>query len=399
MHLLAGDGAPGVLHGLTHLSFAGMVVAAFAVANRLSGPVAGAVAGLVLALSSPIQENTVTAFQDVTTGALVLLAMLFELRRPRHGVAALTTLAFAGLLRPEAWGLAAAYWLYLAVFSESWARRAALAALAAAGPLLWMLTDLVLTGEPFLSFTRTREGAEAAQRTTGLAEGPRQLWTNLRATLGGLVLLAAALAGLAAAATLRRAHPLADRRLLLPTAAAILLGFAFLALAGGELSLLERYVIPLAGVLAVLAGHGAGGWLRFASAPRLPWAVFGAVVVVALLATAPREIDQTQRSLSFSRERQDLVEALDEVRVPEACRTVSVSGYRYRPMLAHQIDRLAGDLPLVDEPRADRVPGAWVLPVSQAALTNFGPHVSAEVPAGFREAQRTRDWLLLTSRC
>ena len=53
----------------------------------------------------------------------------------------LVLLAIAGLLRPEAWLFAAAYWLWIAPPLD-WATRLRMAALAAVAPVLWLASDL-----------------------------------------------------------------------------------------------------------------------------------------------------------------------------------------------------------------------------------------------------------------
>ena len=52
------------------------------------------------------------AYVDVPFLAIVLWAAAVEARSPRRGRAVMGLLAVAGLLRPEAWVLAGAYWLW-----------------------------------------------------------------------------------------------------------------------------------------------------------------------------------------------------------------------------------------------------------------------------------------------
>jgi hypothetical protein len=94
---------------------------------------------------------------------LVLGALLVVSRRPRAGAPVLALLALAGLLRPEAWAFSGLYWLYAIGWAPAFVRRrrgsggpapvaadprrsrreiALLALLAAAGPLVWVLSDL-----------------------------------------------------------------------------------------------------------------------------------------------------------------------------------------------------------------------------------------------------------------
>ena len=67
---------------------------------------------------------------------LVLGAAVLELGRPRRGWPVLALLGLAGLLRPEAWLLAVAYWLWL-VPGTPRPSLVRYALLVAAAPVLW----------------------------------------------------------------------------------------------------------------------------------------------------------------------------------------------------------------------------------------------------------------------
>src|SRR5207244_4743305 len=130
----------------------------------------------------------------------------------RRGAAVLVLLDLAGLLRPEAWLLAGAYWLWLAPALDGRARLR-LAALAAAAPVLWALSDLVVTGDPFFSVNGTTGLASELGRQTGLGALPDVLPHRLGEILR-LPELVAAVLGLAAGLVWMR------RRTLLPVAVA-----------------------------------------------------------------------------------------------------------------------------------------------------------------------------------
>ena len=83
----------------------------------------------------------------------------------------LITLALAGMLRPEAWVLAGLYWLWLFP-RATWRQRILYAALAAIGPLVWTLTDLIVTGDPLFSLLYTSTSAEDLGRQRTLSELP-----------------------------------------------------------------------------------------------------------------------------------------------------------------------------------------------------------------------------------
>ena len=149
-----------------------------------------------------------------------------ELERPRRSPAlVLGLLALAGLLRPEAWLLSLAYLAFRAGDSRTARPRRfepRLVALALAAPVLWGLTDLVVTGDPLWSVTHTRDGTEILGRDTGLGAALELVPRHINFLVGPFVLAAAVLGAI----TLGR------RALwVLAPAALICAGFLFLAAA------------------------------------------------------------------------------------------------------------------------------------------------------------------------
>ena len=118
----------------------------------------------------PILSYGVRAYVDIPYLLLVLGALLVESRRRRAGAPVLVLLALAGLLRPEAWAFSGLYWLYLLPGRDAPAGLARLTLLAAAAPLVWLLSDLAITGDPLWSLTNTRHTAETLDRVTGIAQ-------------------------------------------------------------------------------------------------------------------------------------------------------------------------------------------------------------------------------------
>ena len=110
---------------------AGLVALAwgsFRVGEACFGLWPGLAAAAFVASSFAFLLYAARAYVDVPFLALVLWAAALEARAPRRGVPVMAVLAVAGLLRPEAWVLAGAYWLWC-----GW-RRIDLLALAAAAP-------------------------------------------------------------------------------------------------------------------------------------------------------------------------------------------------------------------------------------------------------------------------
>jgi hypothetical protein len=167
------------------------------------GRAAGALAGLIFITRVPVLEYGVRAYVDLPYLLLVLSALLVEAgAQQRRGGAAgwpvLSLLALAGLLRPEAWAFSGLYWLYLIGLTPSWARRSlrerspqrreladptlgtsrgliTLTLLAAAAPLVWIVSDLAITGQPLWSLTNTRHTASTLGRETGIAKVPEYI--------------------------------------------------------------------------------------------------------------------------------------------------------------------------------------------------------------------------------
>ena len=83
----------------------------------------GAVAAAILLTRAPFLSNGLRAYIDLPYIALCLAALTVEAKRPRAGWPVLALLVPAGLLRPEAWLFAGAYWLYLALDSRSMGRK------------------------------------------------------------------------------------------------------------------------------------------------------------------------------------------------------------------------------------------------------------------------------------
>ena len=143
----------------------------------------------------------VRAYVDVPYMLLVLSALLVETRKPRAGAPVLVLLGLAGLLRPEAWAFSGIYWVVLVVYSarstpeRSRRQLAQLALLAAAAPLIWVLSDLLVTGNAMWSLTNTKHTAEILGRETGIANVPEYIPRRIGEILRPVLLLGAALGG------------------------------------------------------------------------------------------------------------------------------------------------------------------------------------------------------------
>ena len=359
------------------LGIAGVLL--FHVGSAWFGPVAGVAAAVLFLTREPVLSFGLRAYADVPYVCLVLGALLYETRRPRAGAPVLVLLAFAGLLRPEAWLFSAAYVL--------WLRDWRLLPLAAAAPLLWALHDLVITGDPLFSLFGTRESAEVLERRTGPVDlvlyGPRRLGEVLREP----VLLGMVVGGVYAW----------RRRVRAPLAALGLALAAFSVSAIAGLPIITRVMLLPGALGCVLCGAALAAGLRDRA-----WAPASVVVLLALLVFAPGQadrLDRLERSLGIQERILADLEALPAG--PLRCGPLAVTNRRPVPHLALRFGFV--------EPEAVRIgaaPGArtYAGPASRAVAEDFvfdprdPVRVLPRLPGEFRRVAGNASWTVL-SRC
>src|SRR3954470_5436708 len=135
-------------------SYLWLIAGVYRLGRTAFHPLVGMIAAALLLTRFDYAFLTARGYIDIPYMAMVVWAAALEARRPRSGAPVLVLLALAGLLRPEAWVLAALYWCWVA-WRTSWGRRALYALLAAAGPLLWAATDYAVTGDALFSLHYT----------------------------------------------------------------------------------------------------------------------------------------------------------------------------------------------------------------------------------------------------
>jgi hypothetical protein len=270
-------------------------VLAYLVGARLFTPAVGVVTALVVLTRPAMYRDAILGYQDLAFAALIFTAIYLEAARARRGVPVLAVLAVAGLIRPEAWALAGLYWLYLA-WPELQARRgrgdpgrvpglprlAALAALAVAAPVIWSLTDYLVTGDALHSLHGTSDLAEANERRRFLHQVPYWTLQYFGFTLREPLVVGVPI-GLAFAWLYRR-----DRRSLLPLAAvaAMVAVFAIGPIFG--LPLIGRYIRTPAMVIALFYGLAVAGFrLLPEGRERRRWTAVGAVAALLSIAWLP----------------------------------------------------------------------------------------------------------------
>jgi hypothetical protein len=382
------------------------------------GRAAGALAALIFLTRAEVLSYGVRAYVDLPYLALVLCALVVESRhrRARRGPAGtpvLVLLALAGLLRPEAWAFSGLYWLYLMDLvprsvrarigsGASWRERpraetVRLTLLAAAAPLIWVLSDLAVTGDPLWSLTNTQQTAEALHRETGIAAVPEYIPRRIGEILRPAVLVAAAFGGVLSLLWLRR-------RAMLGAGAGVLAVVVFAAFASVGLPINTRYAFLAASILCIFAGAGVFGWtcLKRDDPRRRWWMAGGALVLVLLLAFAAsnyREAHRELGKLAHTHEIEGQLLALVHAgAINLRCGPIGVPNHAPVPLLALYLQTSPRN---IVSPEAGHIAsGVYVDPATKEVEEDYvldprdpvEKHVS--VPPGFTEVASNHSWLI-----
>jgi hypothetical protein len=255
-------------------SFVAVVAGVYRLGRVCFGPVVGLAAALLVLSRFFVENLAAQGYLDVSYVALIVWAVVLEVQRPRRGALVLLVLAAAGMLRPDAWVLSGAYWLWCSWRAESRTRVKYLA-IAASAPLVWAGLDAVVTGNPLYSLSATAGLAQELERTQGLSSVIASVWT-FGVRIDKTPVLIGALAGLPLAIWL------APRRVLVPLAALGVLLLAFVAEGAVGASVIDRYLLGAATMMLLFCAVSIGGWamLEPGSAMRRVW-LLGATALVA----------------------------------------------------------------------------------------------------------------------
>jgi hypothetical protein len=400
----------------------------------------GAVAALFVLTRAPFLSNGLRAYIDLPFIALCLGALAVESRRPRAGWPVLALLVPAGLLRPEAWGFAIAYWLWLAfdlrrsegslqarevdrplvtllgwelVWRGERSNRelAWLGLLALLGLILWVLFDAITTGNPLYSLTGTQETVETLNRQTGPVDlvlyGPRRLgevmqWPGMIGGFGGLVL----------------GFFLLRRRSALGIAAVVLalLAFAFLAAAG--LAIIARYTMLAGAILSIFFALALLGWrlLDRGDPWRFRWQLFAGLVLVMVILWIPNQWNlDSQVNTDLSNQGKiegDLTDLVNAGAFSPLCGPIEVPNHRAIPRLAFglkvkptEIVSASEAISSPEEKAKLAEAGYYVAPTSEFVIHNFildpgdPTRVSLTPPKGFHEKVAANESWKVYSRC
>jgi len=396
--ILAPLGPHGIEHVTVALAFLALSACGWVVYQLGSiwfGRAAGVLAALILLTRVPILSYGVRAYVDIPYLLLVLSALLVESRRRRAGMPVLVLLALAGLLRPEAWVFSGLYWLYL-LPERSRLPIARLTLLAAAAPLVWVLSDLLITGHPLWSLTNTRHTATTLDRITGIGNVPQYIPRRIGEILSPAVLVGAAFGGVMSLWLL-------PHRARAGAVVGVVSVVVFAAFATAGLPINTRYAFLAAAILCVFCGAGVFGWtgLPREDPRRRWWMAGGALVLVALLASIPsqyhsahRELDKLARQESIQN---DLLALVSDHAITRRCEPVGVPNHAPIPLLALYLQ--TSPRKIVSAEARQITSGTYVDPASKEVEDDYvldphDPHLPVTVPPGFTETHANRSWFI-----
>lgn len=213
--LVGGRDADLVILGASYVAAGLLVVATGVLADRIAGRVAGIAAAAIVATRPELLASTTAGMLDVWAAAFIVIAVAAALPAddgdPHEPRLAMVMLLAAGLLRPEAWALAGAWWLWR-VWTDRTPHLGQLA-LVFAAPVLWILFDAVFAGDPLFAIHQTDAAAGELRQARGLEGGFSADVERAVRSIGNALtapLLVALVAAIGAAAWLRDRHAHAD---------------------------------------------------------------------------------------------------------------------------------------------------------------------------------------------
>lgn len=323
---LLGEGGDRLWVALTLGSFLTLIAGIYRLGRIAATPLVGAVAAALLLTRLDYPFLAARGYVDIPYMALVVWAATLEATSPRRGTPVLVLLGAAGMLRPEAWFLAAMYWCWVA-WRAGWRRRFAYAALAATGPVVWAGVDTLVTGDPLFSLHYTGGLAEDLGRQRSLSELPAAV-PRFFENLVKLPVLAAAGAG----AVLGIA--ISPRRMAMPLVllAAGLGTFVAIAVAGA--SVIDRYLAVPALALMVFAAVAIGGWTMLVpSRVRTAWMLGAALIVIlgAAYTATHLNLSRFDNELRFrGQAHDDLTQVLRDPKVKAGLRCGPLTGPNHK---------------------------------------------------------------------
>ena len=391
--LIGGDHAPQLMLGVVLIAFGALVYLVYLLGKEVANGWVGFVAALVVATRPAIGRDVMLGYLDVGFAALMVLAVLLEVKRPKRGLAVLVVLAFAGMLRPEAWVLG---WLYVAWLWRGIERRERIryVVIALLAPAVWFISDAIITGDALHSLHGTRDLADENDRRQGLRDVP--YWTL---QYFGFTLRLPILLGLPVGLWFAWRRGLDKAWIVLVVALLLVAGFAVSPIFG--LPLIGRYIRTPAVLLTIFYGLACAGFTTLAPSPaRFRWGLAALVCIGFSVAYGPSLIDKLD-GLRGRRDRDSALysglHALAESPAVEAafrrCPRISASDHRPIPFLRWW---LHGAPDSVGTTENDLSPLAkiWVTPrPTKVPRSYYGDNFpKAGVPRGYVQIYRNHQW-------
>ncbi len=220
---------------------------------------------------------------------------------------------------------------------SSWGERVRGALLVGAAPIIWMVTDLIVTGDPLFSQNHTSGLAEELGRNRGIKEVPSAAVNFLKS----LVKFPVAVAGLAGFGLAAWLTPL---RLRVPLALFFGGLVTFLAVGVAGLSVINRYLLVPSLMVMLFAAVAITGWtmLREGRARRT-WMLLaiGAVLFGAVWTALRVDLTRLNNELNYrGNSHNSLVDLLDDpkVRAATRCGPVLTPNHRLIPEVRWILD-------------------------------------------------------------
>jgi hypothetical protein len=287
---LFGQGGARLMVAGSIASFVALVAGIYRVGRLSFGPVVGWIAAALMLTRFYDENLTVQGYLDISYLALLVWAIALEVARPRRGPAVFLLLAAAGLLRPDAWVLSGAYWLWCVLPSRvgdrprslrtpglraaGLKRPIAYLGLALLAPVIWLAFDAILTGNALHSLQATTELAGELERSHGLSGAVGSIWPFV-VRIDKLPVVLGALIGAGLALYLM------PRRAFIPLAVLVIQLAVFVAEGAVGAAVINRYLLGATAVALIFAAFALGGWSTLErSALRGAWMLAAVVLVL-----------------------------------------------------------------------------------------------------------------------
>lgn len=378
-----GDRALVLVTVISHVAFiAGVFVFSRAVFDEATAWIAALLAGSSFALLLYASR----AYVDIPFLALVFWAAALQAQRGDDDARntdrrAMVLLTIAGLLRPEAWVLAGALYLW-----RGW-RRFDLLAIAAIAPVVWALVDLSVTGDPLFSLHSTSDLADALGRPQGIRHVPRAFVSFVGGTAREPVALAGVVGMVLAYRERGKFRNVAIAYALFAAGAVTFIGTGF-----AGLSILPRYLTVPAVVLCVFAAYAL-------TRNRIVLAL-ALVAGLAFVGVKFDTIDRLTTELRYNRAiHSELVGVLDSrgVQTGLKCGDLTLPNYRLIPESRWHLDLPGKQIAArSDQMREEGV--AIVVTGDMKSIKRYGyadgaPRRTNDPPAGFDRGPRDGPFL------